>query len=385
MKKYLIVLALAALALTGCKEDVVKLTGIAIRPNTIDKFYVGDTTVLALVLTPREAAKPKDVVWTSSDTTVIKIVGNGRVAAVYPGTATITAQTGDLTASCQIRANYYELFWNIDWLYYFPSTVSAEPLNDSTYTFNGKPCDLRSVMFFCPNSNDFDEDLTTGEGTCLFADVAVLYYKDSVDSDGDLVMADKREVRFVETEEEWKKEPYTALTGQLNAAIAGEIYDEYIAKAVAGDQSAKPDWERWLAEAAKGAHLCDAEIDGNSVNYTTAPWDGLVVSGEAKRVGEPGARYITYDVTVDWLGGWWGIAENPNADEEDCSTWLLKPYEVYSYAKIHYTWENELGEIISTPDPQRRKAPAKIAATSLCQKKTSKAVRYIKNTKKVGR
>lgn len=376
MKKYLIVLAVAALTLVGCQKEV-QLTGISIKPNAIEKFYVGDTTVLALVLTPKEAAKPTNVEWTSSDTTVIKVVGPGRIAAIAPGSANITAKVGELTAVCRVTANHYELFWNIDWLYYFPSTLSAAPLNDSTYTFAGKPCTLNSVTFFCPNSNDFDENLTSGSGECLFAEVSVLVYKDSVDEAGDRVIADKRAFKLVDTEEEWKKEPYTALKGQIDPAIAGAIFDEFLVKYAAGDASARPDWDRYSAEAAKGAHLCEAEVGSDGrISYTTAPFDALV-SGEAERkVDASGNKYITYDVTVDWLGGLWGLAEDPNGDDEDPTTWLLKPYEVASYVTVHYNWENELGEIV-TDAPQKRVAPAKKAAAFSPKKNFGKAVRYI--------
>lgn len=378
MKKSLIVLAVALMTLAGCQNQVA-LQSISIKPNAIDKMYVGDTTVLALVLNPKEAAMPENVVWESSDAEVIEIIDQkGRVAAVAPGSAIVTVKAGELTAACRITANYYELFWNIDWLYYFPSTTSA-PVNDSIYTADGKPCTLHTVTFFCPNNNDFDENLTSGKGTCLFADVSVLCYKDSVDKDGNPVLvSQRRSMRLVDTEEEWLTEPYTALKGQINAEEVGKIFDEFLAAYAAGDASASVDWEAYLANA-KGAHLNEAEITSSgSISYTTAPFDALV-SGEATCHYES-QLYLTYDVTVDWLGGLWGIAEDPDAVEEDPTTWLLQPYEVYSYATVHYTSESEVGELIFDA-PQRRAAAAKAVVGQ--KKNLGKPVRYIVDTNKV--
>ena len=40
--------------------------------------------------------------WSSSDETVATVDANGKVVAIAPGTAVITAQAGDFTATCEI-------------------------------------------------------------------------------------------------------------------------------------------------------------------------------------------------------------------------------------------------------------------------------------------
>ena len=49
-----------------------------------------------------------ELTWTSSDESVATVSENGTVTAVAPGTATITAQAGELTAQCVVRCRWEE-------------------------------------------------------------------------------------------------------------------------------------------------------------------------------------------------------------------------------------------------------------------------------------
>ena len=167
MKKYLIVLAAVAMVAIGCKkEEKNPLTAISFKEPAMS-MMIGDTMRLALVPTPKEVALPTDIVWATSDENVVQIVDNkGNVAAVGAGKATITATSGDLKAVCEVTADYYEAYWKPTWLYYFPST--QEEFSPEVTEMYGYMCKLYTVEFFCPNNLDFADDLSSGEGDCIF-------------------------------------------------------------------------------------------------------------------------------------------------------------------------------------------------------------------------
>lgn len=79
--------------------DPTKVTGITMTPTEID-LAVGKSRLLYPVITP-ETATNKKVTYTSSAPAVAKVFSNGKVQALSPGTATITATTedGSFTAS----------------------------------------------------------------------------------------------------------------------------------------------------------------------------------------------------------------------------------------------------------------------------------------------
>ena len=68
----------------------------------------GESTTLTATISPEKATN-KNVIWTSSDTSVI-IVDNGKVTAIKEGTATITVTTedGNKTATCEVTVLHDE-------------------------------------------------------------------------------------------------------------------------------------------------------------------------------------------------------------------------------------------------------------------------------------
>ena len=68
----------------------------------------------------------EEVVWTSSDETVVVVFEDGTINAVAPGTATITATVGELSAQCVITCD-----WVIE---EEPSTEEQEPTTDEPTT-----------------------------------------------------------------------------------------------------------------------------------------------------------------------------------------------------------------------------------------------------------
>lgn len=340
MKKYFIALAVAVVTLASCTNET-PVKGISINPSSIEKFYIGDTVRLGLIVSPAEAKLTDNVKWMSSDTDVVKVVNqNGTITANYPGEAVVTATAGEFQGACQIYANYEVLFWNVAQMFYFPSSKSKEPLNDSIYDIDGVKCQLYSVTFLCPNGNDYDEDFNMGEGLSLFADVSAFFPIEGTEEEKESLAGTKREFTIVDDEEVWKNTPYTALSGELYPEIAGPIYQDFLEKRAAGDASAKPDWATFKEQATRGAHVGKAEMTDEGVSYSYVP-DGLVKAGTCKRVN----GQVKYDLTVEWIvSGWWGLAVNEDA--QSYSELLVYPYELTTSALVEYKDGELLGEFI---------------------------------------
>lgn len=83
-----------------------KVTGITLSPDTLD-LTVGDTEILSPEVTADEGADTT-VTWETSSRNVAT-VDNGKVTAVGPGTATITAKAGDQEATCEVKVSAQEM------------------------------------------------------------------------------------------------------------------------------------------------------------------------------------------------------------------------------------------------------------------------------------
>ena len=74
-------------------------TGISLN-KTAATIYTGNTETLIATVEPTDTTDT--VVWTSSKESVATVDNTGKVTAVAPGTATITAKAGDKTATCTV-------------------------------------------------------------------------------------------------------------------------------------------------------------------------------------------------------------------------------------------------------------------------------------------
>lgn len=106
MKKSIIfsltAIALIAFAFTSCKKDsdvVTEITGLAIKPATV-LMSPGDSRRLTAVTEPENAVV--SITWTSSNPDVVEVSSNGTITAVDLGEATITAKSGDYSATCAV-------------------------------------------------------------------------------------------------------------------------------------------------------------------------------------------------------------------------------------------------------------------------------------------
>ena len=74
-------------------------TGISLN-KTATTIYTGANETLIATVEPNDTTDT--VTWTSSNTAVATVDNTGKVTAVAPGTATITAKAGDKTATCTV-------------------------------------------------------------------------------------------------------------------------------------------------------------------------------------------------------------------------------------------------------------------------------------------
>ena len=74
---------------------------ITLTPSTSQTLRVGSTLTLVATVLPANATN-KDVTWTSSNASVAAVNSTGIVTAITPGSAIITAKSGDKTATCTV-------------------------------------------------------------------------------------------------------------------------------------------------------------------------------------------------------------------------------------------------------------------------------------------
>ena len=92
-------------------ETEIKVTEIPLESIAFDKIIkemlVGATDVLHILYNPENTTDLRDVEWATSDANVLS-VENGKLTALKPGTATITAKVGDKEVSCEILVKAVE-------------------------------------------------------------------------------------------------------------------------------------------------------------------------------------------------------------------------------------------------------------------------------------
>lgn len=83
------------------KEEVVPVDTVFLSDSVITIYNKYSKTISATV-GPDEATH-KDVTWSSSDEEIVVVSQIGRITAINPGTAVVTAQSGEKTASCTVN------------------------------------------------------------------------------------------------------------------------------------------------------------------------------------------------------------------------------------------------------------------------------------------
>lgn len=73
-----------------------------------DPLLVGGKRVIKLNTTPMRRIWPEKVIWSSSDTNIVRITEPGEIMAVGVGSCRITAQYGSMTAHCDVTSEFIE-------------------------------------------------------------------------------------------------------------------------------------------------------------------------------------------------------------------------------------------------------------------------------------
>lgn len=105
MKKfvYFVSMALVSLGINACKPEEPagpELEGLAFKTPEVE-LAVGDVYTLELTITPADAVYD-GLLWASSDEAVASVSDDGEVTAVSAGTADITVNSGEISATCKV-------------------------------------------------------------------------------------------------------------------------------------------------------------------------------------------------------------------------------------------------------------------------------------------
>lgn len=83
----------------SCTVTVQGEVSSIVLDRTVVSLKVSETSKLGATTAPQEGAK---ITWKSSDTKVVSVSADGTIRGVSPGTATITATCGDVSATCTV-------------------------------------------------------------------------------------------------------------------------------------------------------------------------------------------------------------------------------------------------------------------------------------------
>ena len=189
MKKYLIVLAAALVALAGCKNEKKpgsEYTSIKFKEATVS-LAVGETKKLNVLYEPTTLTPPT-CEWSSSNEAVAT-VDNGTITAVAGGDANITAKVGDLTAVCAVHvASVYDLIeWEgLSWWTAADKTPLTNDTVEVTISYGGGtlvhcvPCKVYCRVWGQGLYYDDNTGLVAGDGIDAFNEGMGLLITDAI-------------------------------------------------------------------------------------------------------------------------------------------------------------------------------------------------------------
>lgn len=98
-KNFYVFVVVLMLATTSC-ERTVSVTGISLDRNSIE-MIIGDKDVLVATVVP--ANYTGQLIWKSSDTSIVVVEDGGVISALNAGNAIVTVSVGSFSASCNIE------------------------------------------------------------------------------------------------------------------------------------------------------------------------------------------------------------------------------------------------------------------------------------------
>lgn len=343
MKKYLIVLAAAVVALASCTTGE-KYTSIRFKETQI-VLAQGATDKLQVLYEPTSIAEAPQCVWASSDTNVVFVDQKGNIEAREVGDANVTATYGEgenaLKAVCKVTVNVYEAMWApSSTVYYFPSTKSEKPLSDTVFVYEGSKasysCQLYSVELCIPSDIDIPGD-DPGVGDFIFVKAAIPFIISS--TSGEYIGDPFDLAFFITPEEAYDTTEYGAIAGSLDPEVIGPVWQAYLEAHGAGEQA---DFDKEAYELGlKGAYLKGAMVDGGSI--ASYPWvDAIITDGGfyTQYNAETEELSAVYKLQVDWCGGFMGTGLAMNEEAETWDEVLAQPYTLelsrYTYRPGEY-------------------------------------------------
>lgn len=351
MKKYLIVLAAAVVALASCKpgeESGSKYTKISFKESTLE-LAVGETARLKVLYEPTTLEAPV-CEWTSSDPAIVTVDQNGNIEAIAIGEANITAKNGDLTAVCQVIVKtVYALYSIEDYGLFFSSEEGPEYIEGTDSIFNlswaggSYNCSLAYWTIIA-----WDGDITyasgfQGSGFLLYANVPFYTINDTKAGEYNGTPFGWGSFKFKDTKGQLINQIGEA--GKINQAVWSEYIDSYIQGLIAEDGSLiKFDL---FDKAVSGPMIFYADYSGES-----AEWDidyGLIsaVVKDMELNWDSETETFSYVADIDWFNNteedrFYGV----KYDEEG----VVKPYDL-SIISEHY--ELDYAEMAPASEPKR--------------------------------
>lgn len=333
MKKYLIVLAAAVVALASCNKGSEgggsEYTKLAFKETSIT-LAVDESAKLNQDLTwePSSLVAPT-CEWASSDTAVATVNQNGLVTAVAQGEANITAKLGDLTAVCKVTVMSFEESWApSSTVYYFSSTKSAAPVSDTTIVYETQKatytCKLYSIELCIPSDVAIpgDED---GAGDYIFVTASIPFIESSTSGE---YIGEPWDLAFqIAPAEVANDTEFGAVAGALDPAIIGSVWQAYLEQLAAG-QEPSFDKDTYLT-GATGAQLRAALIDGNQIS--SYPWfDAIVTNGYFYTEYDSDTEEYTakYQLQIDWCAGFWNTGLKFNEEATSYADALAQPFQL---------------------------------------------------------
>lgn len=363
MKKYLIVLAAAVIALASCNKKEDTYTSISFKEAN-RTLTIGEQVQFNVLWEPATLAEPA-CTWESSDTTVLQVDANGIVSAVYLGEANIIATYKDLHAVCHVTVEQYEQSWAPSaTIYYFPSTKSEAPISDSVYIMTGGSgaeyeCQMYTVSILGLNSLEFDGGV--GEGDCIFATISALFItKAPAGKESFVGQVWDIGLNIVSDSATFKTKDMSAFAGQMDPAIIGPAY-QAVLEAI--DAEEEPDFDTFVedyAQGVSGAAIVSAESSETGASWSPL-YSGIVTQGHIYLDYDAATEeYVpNYDLYLQWCYGYvpnlgyTGLATNLQT-AQSWSEVLVQPFEL----DLSTVWRYQTGQK-GTPLLQEGIAPSR--------------------------
>ena len=145
---------------------VPETTGIELSDENIN-IAKGNAVTLTATLKPEGAID--EIIWSSADNTVATVDATGKVTAVAPGKATITAQAGNQTATCEVTV--YEVESDVE----APVIDTSKPVDEVTVGIN----DEESQKNISDTLTSIVDDIANGKEVTSVNDETVANIKKS--------------------------------------------------------------------------------------------------------------------------------------------------------------------------------------------------------------